>query len=334
MATSVEAVETISGSTEARLRSLEPKAGTGLWFSPYVEISPSSIRFPLDVLYLDSECAVLATVESFPLASPDVLSKTAGSVLVLQANTVAEGEIRAGDRLILAAPEEMMERLQSMKDAKTQAQRAPSAFLEQFAVPSAEEQGGQAFEDPARSLVGSGAAPPVETAPVKLENTAAEMTAPKEATASPREEKQPWRKPESRNWFTRLVLGDPVDPRRAPREPLPGLVAYFFTGGTPVAHQVRDISTTGMFIVTSERWYPGTVVRITLTDRHNPVVERSITVNAKSARWGSDGVGLEFLLEGTDRRKSKVAEHMDERTGVDLEQLEDFLRAYRASPRG
>ena len=339
VATSVEAVDTFSDSPEARLRTLEPTAGTGLWFCPCLEISPSSIRFPLDLVYLDNDCAVLATVQSFPLASPAILGKTAGSVLALQANTVAEGEIQVGDRLILSAPEEMMGHLQSMKDAKTQAQGTLSLFLEQFAIAPAAVQDGPAPEEPERSAVDAvgavdfePAAPvetapvetapvetapveiaPVETAPVKAEVATAEISAPEKPSPSPRSESLARMKAEPRNWFKRLVMGDPpADPRKATRESLPGLIAYFFTGGTPKAHPVRDISTTGMFIITNARWYPGTVVRITLTDRHDPTVERSITVNAKAVRWGSDGVGLEFLLEDTDRRKKKTVRHVDE----------------------
>ena len=97
-----------------------------------------------------------------------------------------------------------------------------------------------------------------------------------------------------------------------------------------MGHPVRDISPTGMFIVTEERWYPGTVIRVTLTDRHNPTAERSITVNAKAVRWGSDGVGLEFVLDGTNRRKSLNAGRMERANGMDPEEIEEFLRVYKS----
>jgi hypothetical protein len=109
------------------------------------------------------------------------------------------------------------------------------------------------------------------------------------------------------------------------------LIAYFFTGGAPVGHTVRDISATGMYVVTDERWYPGTVVRITLTDRHEPTRERSITLNAKAVRRGADGAGLEFVLEEKNGRKGQAAMRIDEGTGVDLAQIEEFLRMYKMS---
>src|SRR5262249_25532655 len=52
--------------------------------------------------------------------------------------------------------------------------------------------------------------------------------------------------------------------RRAVRLPMPGLVAYFFTGGSPRPHPIKDISVTGFYMVTNERWLPGTIIRITL----------------------------------------------------------------------
>jgi Flp pilus assembly protein TadG len=63
-------------------------------------------------------------------------------------------------------------------------------------------------------------------------------------------------------------------------------------------HRIRDISLAGLYLLTEQRWYPGTVVRLVLqrggaaeTDPH-----RSITVNAKVVRSGSDGVGLALVL--------------------------------------
>ena len=50
------------------------------------------------------------------------------------------------------------------------------------------------------------------------------------------------------------------DPRKAPRVKEPGLAAYYWNGAAPVAHGVRDISSSGLYVVTEERWYPGTLV--------------------------------------------------------------------------
>jgi len=329
VATRVEAVDAFSGRSEMRLRSLQPGAGTGLWILPCQTISATSMRFPLDLVYLDNDCAVLATIESFPLAGLTELTRDAMSLLVLPEFTVTEGEIHVGDRLTIYAPEEMKRHLQSMKEAKVEARETLSPYLEHFAVPPAKEHIGPVVEEPAPSRAAPEPGAPVESVPASPEIVGAKMPAMGELSPSSQSETQSWKKVGSRNWFARLLLGDPVDPRIASRETLPGLIAYFFTGGTPVGNGVRDISTTGMFVVTEERWYPGTVVRITLTDRHNPTIERSITVNAKAVRWGGDGVGLEFVMEGTKRRKSLNTDRMERANGMDPAQIKEFLRLYK-----
>jgi hypothetical protein len=50
--------------------------------------------------------------------------------------------------------------------------------------------------------------------------------------------------------------------------------------------------------VTEERWYPGTLVLMTLQimDGVEESEERSITVHSRAVRWGNDGVGLQFVL--------------------------------------
>ncbi len=339
VATGVEAVEAFSGGQEERLRSLEPGTGAGLWILPCPEISPTSIRLPLDLVYLNNEGGVLAVIESFPLGGPAVSGAIAVSMLALPGNTVAEGELHVGDRLIISVPGEMKRHLHSIKEAKAEAQETPSSYLEQFALHLAEEPSGGAAQEPAPA-VPLGTAPavvvpapaaPLETAPAEAEIAGATTPATEVPAPLPQTETQPWKKKaESGNWLTRLLRVDPVDPRNTSRTSLPGLIAYFFTGGTPVGHPVRDISPTGMFIVTEERWYPGTVIRVTLTDRHNPTAERSITVNAKAVRWGSDGVGLEFVLDGTNRRKSLNAGRMERANGMDPEEIEEFLRVYKS----
>lgn len=86
--------------------------------------------------------------------------------------------------------------------------------------------------------------------------------------------------------------------RRSKRHPLPGLVAYYWTGGTPQAHKIGDISTTGFYLLTDERWVPETMIRMTLqrpsVKGENP--EEAISVISKVVRWGPDGVGYEFVL--------------------------------------
>jgi hypothetical protein len=105
--------------------------------------------------------------------------------------------------------------------------------------------------------------------------------------------------------FPELVIREaprPVDRRRADRQALPGLAAYYFTGGSPEPQRIGNISVTGFYLHTDERWMPGTVVRMTLQRIGSKGDDPSdtITVNSKIVRWGSDGEGFEFILTDLD----------------------------------
>jgi hypothetical protein len=105
-----------------------------------------------------------------------------------------------------------------------------------------------------------------------------------------------------RNWLQRWWS---PDPRKAPRVRTPGLAAYYWNGEAPVAHGIRDISSSGLYVVTEERWYPGTLVLMTLqrNDLGDEMAERSIAVQSRAVRWGPDGVGLQFLLPDEQERR-------------------------------
>lgn len=139
------------------------------------------------------------------------------------------------------------------------------------------------FEAPA------GIAPAPEVAPTTY----------RRAPASP--QKYPWKVRLLRWLFPHLVIQEPDEPedrRRADRQSLSGLVAYYFTGGSPAPQRISNISVTGFYLQTDERWMPGTVVRMTLqrlgSKGDDPA--DTITVNSRIVRWGSDGEGFEFIL--------------------------------------
>jgi hypothetical protein len=92
----------------------------------------------------------------------------------------------------------------------------------------------------------------------------------------------------------------PSDRRRTSRLKKPGLVAYYFTGGPPRAHGLSDISVTGFYMHTEERWMPGTIIRMTLQliDSKGEDPTDTITVHSRVVRWGPDGEGFEFVLAG------------------------------------
>lgn len=170
--------------------------------------------------------------------------------------------------------------------------------------------------------------PPVAE-PVAQTPVQAPSPAPAQTQASP---EKPWMHPTRQQQSTsplsklgRWLFSDPADPRRTNRRPVPGLVAHFFTGGAPQAHPVRDVSPTGLYVVTTERWYPGTVIRMTLTkpDMGQSPADRSITIQARAVRWGNDGVGLEFVLVAARKGSSREPSALDP---IDARQLDQFLK--------
>ena len=111
--------------------------------------------------------------------------------------------------------------------------------------------------------------------------------------------------------------------RKAQRQESPHVVAHYWDGAAPLAHRIRDISLTGLYLLTEQRWYPGTVVRMSL--QSESVVEtdpdRSVTVNAKVVRSGADGVGLALVLP--EKHTARGAQGVD---GADRPTFHRFLR--------
>src|SRR5690348_16206596 len=94
--------------------------------------------------------------------------------------------------------------------------------------------------------------------------------------------------------FKRWIKGSLARERRKMRrKQAEGLVAHYWDGaGPPVAHSVRDISPGGLYMLTERRWYPGTIVMMTLQRKGGFPDDdsTSITVQSKVVRSGPDGV--------------------------------------------
>jgi hypothetical protein len=113
--------------------------------------------------------------------------------------------------------------------------------------------------------------------------------------------------------------------RKAKRQESPDVVAHYWDGAAPLAHRIRDISSTGLYLLTEQRWYPGTVVRISL--QSESVVEadpgHSVVVNAKVVRSGTDGVGLALILP--EKRSARGAQSFGAKS-ADRPTFHRFLR--------
>jgi hypothetical protein len=98
-----------------------------------------------------------------------------------------------------------------------------------------------------------------------------------------------------KDWFAKALTDDIQRPER---RSVPGLEALHWTGDSPGQNTVKDISASGIYLLTEERWTRGTVNPIVLTcaDLPESSPDAHILVQAKSVRWGEDGIGLSFVL--------------------------------------
>jgi hypothetical protein len=305
---------------DARLRSLAPGFTTALWLTPFRGISATSVRIPLDLIYLDPNFVVLDVVESFPISSPSS-GVPATSVLALPANTIADAGTRVGDRLILCPPGEMKRRVQQLLATPSEGRAEPIGAS--GADPNNRGAAGRVLQFVDRAKPNSSPESSAETAP--LEIVPAQMPPAEEPELAPPAQTQVpvQEKPKTKGWLQKLLNPDPPQPRKAQRDLAQGLVAFYFTGGDSAPHAVRDISSTGLYLMTDERWYPGTVIRMTLTDLRRAKEENSIMVYASVVRWANDGVGLAFAFadERSARNSSTAA-----LGGANKVQMESFIR--------
>ena len=97
-------------------------------------------------------------------------------------------------------------------------------------------------------------------------------------------------------WLAKLFSAR--DRRRAARHFSPPLMAFYWDGGIPIPHMVTDISRTGLFLRTADRWHPRTLLRVTLQKKGKDPIQpdQTITVQCRVVRTGEEGVGMAFML--------------------------------------
>ncbi len=280
------------------------KSGEGLWIVPFRDIPAAGLQAHLDLIYLDEDCRVIDLVESFPTFRISSSSPKAASVLALPVHSIYSSQTQTGDQLVLCIAEEMERRLERISGTRTDNGTAPvTATKEKEKDNQLWSNESPLFEPEKRGEKDSrlpkwGAEPP---------------TLPAVSPYPPKTWLERWLSP---------------DPRKAPREQFEGLTAFYWTGASPQAHAIRDISSTGIYIITEERWYPGTLVLMTLTTNggEDKTDERSIVIQSRAVRWGSDGVGLKFVLP--DARAFRHG-HNILTDGADRRELDKFLHELR-----
>jgi len=282
---------------KALLDDLSVQPDAGLWLSPFRGIPATKGLIPVDPIYLDEDNRVIQAIESFPNYVIDPAREQPASALIVAARTILSSQTQPGDRLLICYAEEMEEHLgSSHRGGKTSSQRS-------FQSSSA------------RTVV---AEPPPEVDRSTELLAAHQRLVEKEATESESG-------PAGVSWFIRFLRWLSTDRRASKRHPLPGLVAYYWTGGAPQAFHIADISNVGIYLLTDERWFPGTMILMTLqrtnTDGDDP--DDFISVLTKVIRWGSDGVGLTFVPSNTVDLNS--GEPLPD-TGVGKKALQRFIQ--------
>lgn len=105
------------------------------------------------------------------------------------------------------------------------------------------------------------------------------------------------------NWFEVLMS---EHRRRAQRHVEPRLVVFYWDGAAPQPRYIRDVSNTGFYLLTDRRWYPGTLITMTLqrTEKSDDGSKSSIAIQAKVIRSGEDGVAMAFVFpQAEDARR-------------------------------
>lgn len=100
----------------------------------------------------------------------------------------------------------------------------------------------------------------------------------------------------------------PVKQSRALRYAQPDLLAYYWDGSVPLSREIRDISLSGAYLYTNERWYPGTLIRLILrrkqADADQSTLRESIRVLCQVVRVDAQGMGVRFIAPDRKTRKA------------------------------
>ena len=265
---------------------------SGVWLNHFRGIPKGPRLSRSDVIFLDKDARVLDRVENFTETEFQPLHETAASALVLPAHSLGSIDLRPGDQLRIC-----------LSDRAGVVAGQPGLPGERCILDAKPGEVRTAIE---RS------SPVVPAQPV--------APAPKRSL---RERFLLWLFPEA---------GQTADRREKPRLPAENLVAYCWTGGSPLECRIANVSQGGLYMVTDERWLPGTRVMMTLqnesADSEQPdAVSR---VQSEVTRWGLDGIGCRFVdSDFVDACSGLV---MDGQV-FDREAFERFLRLLSAPPR-
>jgi len=269
--------DTAAKQLKVLMENLSIKSDSGLWLTPFRGVPATKGLTPVDLIYLDEENRVIQAIESFPNYAIEPTREQPASALILAGHTIFSSQTQPGDILLICPADEMEGRLAHSPNGTGYRSPLPPENLS-----GATRTSSVAVID----------APPETDRAAELHIAHQRLV---EKESSEVEEFQ------NASWFIKFLRWLSTDRRGSRRHPLPGLVAYYWTGGAPQAFHIADISGMGLYLLTDERWFPGTMILMTLqrtnTDGDDP--DDFISVLTKVIRWGTDGVGLSFVPSNT-----------------------------------
>ncbi|HEX7729687.1 MAG TPA: PilZ domain-containing protein [Terracidiphilus sp.] len=304
---SVSIADTTIEDLKALIEQLAVTGDNGLWMLPYRGVPVMRGLSPVDIVFLDEEMVVIDQVESYPSEAVPLLSRPAAGAVALPEHALYSSQTKPGDQLIICLAEEMESKLAQLATAPPQLPPPPPPPM----VRTVSTSGYGASRGGSRSSISRDHTRQLQIAIQKLdEKDKAEEEARKKQGVVRR--------------FMKWLM---TDRRRALRHPVPGLVAYYWTGGAPQAYHVGDISDTGIFLLTEERWFPGTMILMTLqmTDESGRNEGHAIAVQTRVVRWDKNGVGLAFV----PARSGPASGDAFSDNGASKKAIEKFIKSVR-----
>jgi hypothetical protein len=124
-------------------------------------------------------------------------------------------------------------------------------------------------------------------------------------------------------FMKRLMRWIVPDQRLANRHTMPPVVAFLGMVRSAREYKIGDISVAGFFMITEERWIPGTGFPVTLGRTDNNGHGKTLTVYCTVVRIAADGVGFTFLPSAIEDRHASDARDI---ARLDLTKLAEFLK--------
>ena len=268
----VDLFDTTSETIPSLVNDLAHISDTGLYLSPFRGIPRDHRISRFDLVYLDERGRVLRSVPQCSALECEPFKGQPASALVLPCGSIESSQINSGDQLTICAAGAMLPQPWNT---------SASSGIEAHTVECQKDfhcTRDAAFSNP------DAASDQIKSAIERLDQE---------------DESQEQAKPSVMMRIVRWMLPEraPRNRRRSTRHPLPGLVAYYWTGGAPQAFKVGDVSINGVYLLTEERWTPGAMILVTLqrTDIEEAGQEDAICIQSKVVRWGLDGMGFEFF---------------------------------------